>query len=138
MTWTLVDSNVLLDFIENDASWRPWSDLWMERALATGGLVINVVVISEVAASFADRLHLERALPRSLFRRDDIPFEAAYAAGLAHREYRRRGGGRERTLPDFLIGAHAKVMGFTLLTRDPRRYRQYFPDLDIIAPDSHP
>jgi len=42
------------------------------------------------------------------------------------------------TLPDFLIGAHAAVKGYTLLTRDARRYRQYFPDLDIIAPDSHP
>lgn len=110
-----------------------WSGGWQ-----AGGLVINVVVVSEVAASFADRLHLERVLSKSLFRREDIPFEAAYAAGIAHREYRKRGGARQRTLPDFLIGAHAASKGYPLLTRDARRYRQYFRDLEIIAPDTHP
>lgn len=70
--------------------------------------------------------------------REGIPWEAAHEAGRAHREYRRRGGARDRTLPDFLIGAHAQVKGYRLLTRDPRRYREYFPAVDIVAPDTHP
>ncbi|GGD94392.1 hypothetical protein GCM10011390_11450 [Aureimonas endophytica] len=71
-------------------------------------------------------------------RREPFPFAAAFAAGRAHRVYRERGGRRERTLPDFLIGAHALVAGHRLLTRDAARYRAYFPTLDIIAPDTHP
>lgn len=70
--------------------------------------------------------------------REDLGWDAAHQAGQAHLLYRRRGGMRERTLPDFLIGAHALVKGHTLLTRDARRYREYFPTLDIIAPDTHP
>jgi predicted nucleic acid-binding protein len=70
--------------------------------------------------------------------RDDIPYEAAYLAGRAHISYRARGGSRDRTLPDFLIGAHAAVKGYRLLTRDQARYRSYFPNLTIIAPDTHP
>lgn len=77
-------------------------------------------------------------MPASKFLREPIPMEAAFLAGKAHYRYRRQGGERERTLPDFLIGAHALVQGHRLLTRDARRYRTYFPELDIIAPDTHP
>ena len=31
-------------------------------------------------------------------------------------------------------GVHAAVTGYRLLTRDVRRYRTYFPTVDIIAP----
>jgi predicted nucleic acid-binding protein len=40
-------------------------------------------------------------------------------------------------LPDFYIGAHAVMTGYRLLTRDVRRYRTYFPAIDIIAPPRH-
>lgn len=138
MTSTLVDSNVLLDFIEDDPDWRGWSTGWMERALGEGDLVINAIVLSEVAGTFATAEQLNATLPRTYFRREDLPFEAAFVAGKAHFEYRRRGGARQRTLPDFLIGAHASVKGYRLLTRDARRYRAYFPDLDILDPETHP
>jgi len=38
-------------------------------------------------------------------------------------------------MPDFFIGAHAVVAGLPLLTRDVRRYRNYFPDIKLIAPN---
>ena len=55
-------------------------------------------------------------------------------AGKSYLAYRRRGGERRSPLPDFYIGAHAAVHRMRLLTRDTRRYRSYFPGLDIISP----
>ena len=49
--------------------------------------------------------------------------------------YRQRGEQRTSTLPDFLIGAHARVAGYRLLTREPARFRTYFTGLDLIAPN---
>jgi hypothetical protein len=74
-------------------------------------------------------------VPIGIFYREPIPFEAGFLAGKAFAAYRRRGGSKTSPLPDFLIGAHAAVMGHKLLTRDARRYRNYFPKLDIIAPE---
>lgn len=58
---------------------------------------------------------------------------AGFAAGKAYLRYRRSGDKRS-PMPDFYIGAHAAVAGYRLLTRDARRYRTYFPALDIVAP----
>jgi hypothetical protein len=76
----------------------------------------------------------EAALPTSAFRRDSLPWEAAFLAGKWSLSYRRRGGTRRSPLPDFYIGAHAAVAGMTLLTRDAGRYRTYFPTLEVVAP----
>jgi predicted nucleic acid-binding protein len=70
------------------------------------------------------------------FMREALPFSAAYEAGRAYLAYRKAGGVRERTLPDFFIGAHAMVKSYRLLTRDAQRYRGYFPSLDIISPET--
>jgi predicted nucleic acid-binding protein len=66
--------------------------------------------------------------------REPLPSDGAFLAAKAFLAYRRRGGGRRAPLPDFYIGAHAPVRGYTLLTRDRRRYRSYFPSLRVIAP----
>ena len=70
-----------------------------------------------------------------MFRREALPFEAGFLAGKAFLKYRRRGGSRAAPLPDFLIGAHAAIAGYRLLTRDPTRYRSYYPSISLIAPD---
>jgi predicted nucleic acid-binding protein len=70
-----------------------------------------------------------------MFRRDPLPWEAAFLAGRCFLTYRKRGGARRSPLPDFYIGAHAAVAGMTLLTREAARYRTYFPRLDLITPD---
>jgi hypothetical protein len=96
--------------------------------------VINSVIYAEVAAGFADLDDLDAALPPEFLTREHLPWPAAFLAGQAFVRYRRLGGHRPAPLPDFYIGAHAAVAGHTLLTRDPRRYRYYFPKLRIVAP----
>ena len=96
--------------------------------------MVNSLVYTEVSISYRRIEDLEAAVPERLFRRDPLPYEAAFLAGKAFLAYRRRGGVRASPLPDFYIGAHAAVMGYRLLTRDATRYRTYFPTLQIIAP----
>ena len=134
MKTTLVDSNVLLDIATNDAAWFEWSSQALESAANESPLAINAIIYAEVSIGFQRIEDLESAIPSSLFRRDALPFEAAFLAGKAFLQYRRRGGGRATPLPDFYIGAHAAVAGFRLLTRDPKRYQTYFPSVELIAP----
>ncbi len=134
MPATLVDSNVILDVVTEDPEWLDWSASALAVQADRGRLVVNPVVYAEVAARF-DRIEdLEAALPPDYYDRQALPWEAAFLAGRSFAEYRRRGGLRRSPLPDFYIGAHALVAGLTLLTRDARRYRTYFPKLPIIAP----
>lgn len=134
MRSTLVDSNVLIDLFDEASEWRDWSEAMLTRAASRGALVINPIVYAEVAAGFGSLDDIEAALPESYLRRESLPWAAAFLAGRAFVQYRRRGGTRSAPLPDFYIGAHAAVAGHTLLTRDARRYRYYFPKLRVIAP----
>ena len=106
----------------------------LTRCAARGPLVINPIVFAEVSAGFESIDDVEAALPESYVRREPLPWDAAFLAGRAFVQYRRRGGTMSAPLPDFYIGAHAAVAGHTLLTRDARRYRYYFPKLRIVAP----
>ena len=73
-----------------------------------------------------------------MFRREELPYEAAFLAGKAYVIYRRRGGARRSPLPDFFIGAHAAVRGYDILSRDVEGYRSYFPSVTLISPETHP
>ncbi|MCC6617658.1 MAG: type II toxin-antitoxin system VapC family toxin [Chloroflexi bacterium] len=136
MTPVLVDSNVLLDVATDDPKWGAWSSATLARTADEAVLVINALVYAEVSIGFAAIEALEDALPAELFRREDLPYEAAFLAGKAFLSYRRRGGTKRSPLPDFFIGAHAAVSGYRLLTRDATRYRTYFPKLRLIAPEA--
>lgn len=130
----LVDSNVILDVATEDPEWFDWSSSRLAELAEDHLLVINPVVYSEVSVGYETIEGLDRILPLDRFRREPLPWEAAFLAGKAFLRYRRRGGRRRSPLPDFYIGAHAAVRGFRVLTRDPRRYRAYFPTLTLIAP----
>ena len=131
---TLVDSNVILDVFTEDDAWLDWSSAALERCADAGRLLINPIVYAEVSLRFESIEELDDALPREYFVREDLPWSAAFLATQAFLKYRRRGGQRTHPLPDFYIGAHAAIGGYALLTRDPRRYRTYFPKLRVIAP----
>jgi predicted nucleic acid-binding protein len=135
MTAVLIDSNVLLDLMTEDAQWFSWSAASIERAADRYRLVINPIVYAEVSTRYSRIEDLDVALPRTSFDREPIPYEAAFLAGKSFFAYRRRGGLKRSPLPDFFIGAHAAVAGYRLMTRDTSRYRTYFPKLTLIAPD---
>ncbi|HVA87195.1 MAG TPA: type II toxin-antitoxin system VapC family toxin [Candidatus Saccharimonadales bacterium] len=136
MTPVLVDSNVLLDTATADPQWAAWSSATLERVGDEAILVINALIYAEVSIGFDSIEALEEALPSELYRREHLPYEAAFLAGKAFLGYRRAGGTRRSPLPDFYIGAHAAIAGYQLLTRDATRYRTYFPTVQLIAPDA--
>jgi hypothetical protein len=135
MTAVLVDSNVLLDVMTEDARWLPWSAGSLERAADRYRLVINPIIYAEVSVRYSRIEDLEEALPKTMFDREAVPYEAAFLAGKSFAAYRQRRGEKRSPLPDFFIGAHAAVAGYRLMTRDVARYRTYFPKLSLIAPE---
>jgi predicted nucleic acid-binding protein len=135
MTAVMIDSNVLLDVTAKDPQWYSWSAAAVESVGDRFRLVINAVIYSEVSVHYSRIEEVDAALPESVFKREPIPYEAAFLAGQSFLIYRRRGGTRRSPLPDFFIGAHAAVAGYQLLTRDTARYRTYFPKLPLITPN---
>ncbi|MGH7309842.1 MAG: type II toxin-antitoxin system VapC family toxin [Candidatus Rokuibacteriota bacterium] len=130
----LVDSNVLLDVLTEDRTWFARSATRLAVLAEDHALIINPIIYAEVSIGF-DRIEdLDVALAADVFRREDLPWEAAFLAGKCYLKYRRSGGSRQSPLPDFYIGAHAAVRGIPLLTRDRGRYRGYFPRLQLVLP----
>jgi predicted nucleic acid-binding protein len=132
---TLVDTNVLLDVLKEESTWFEWSAVTLESAAAVGPLAINQMIYAEVSVWFDSVEELNVALPPDDFLHLDLPWSAGFLAGKCFNDYRRRGGLKRSPLPDFYIGAHAAVQNLRLLTRDARRYRTYFPTVEVFAPD---
>ena len=134
MPEVLVDSNVLLDVLTEDSQWYARSSARLAAVAEDHTLVINPVVYAEVSIGFARIEDVDAAVPAEFFRREALPWEAAFLAGKCFLRYRRSGGSRRSPLPDFYIGAHAAIRGIPLLTRDAARYRAYFPRLELVLP----
>jgi len=130
----LIDSNVLLDIWQNDPQWSPLSTAALKRLAATEELAINPIIFAEVSVRFASRSQVEMAIDNLTIALLNIPNETAFLAGKAFQQYRKQSGLKTGVLPDFLIGAHAAVLGMSLLTRDTRRYATYFPTVRLITP----
>ena len=131
---TLVDSNVLLDVVTDGQVWGDWSQEQFEQAALKGALVINDVIYADVSTRYASVDDIESILVDLKIELVPIPREALFLAGKAYVQYRAAGGIRTGVLSDFFIGAHAAVEQLPLLTRDVRRYRSYFPTVNLIAP----
>jgi predicted nucleic acid-binding protein len=131
---TLVDTNVLLDVLTNDPEWVGWSIRQLDAAEIRGPLVINDIIYAELSVRFEAIETLDAAVEAFGMVTAAMPRSALFLAGRAFGRYRAAGGARTNVLPDFFVGAHAAVAGWPLLTRDPRRYRTYFPTVELIAP----
>ena len=131
---TLVDTNVVIDVLARDPEWYPWSSRRLEEAAATGPTFVNEITYAELAHRISNEADLRSAvtsLGLSLARASE---SALFLAGRAYAAYRAAGGSRTTLLADFFIGAHAQAAGLSILTRDPRRYRTYFPSVTLITP----
>ena len=133
----LVDTNVLIDILADDAMWFDWSFDQLERALRSGPVFINDVIYAEASIRYRTIEQFEFAIAKAGVVLVAVPKEALFVAGKAFTQYRRAGGTRTGVLPDFFIGAHAEAARLPLITRDPRRYRTYFPKVQLIAPDAN-
>lgn len=131
---TFVDTNVLLDLLKDDSLWARWSERQLAAAAARGPLLATDVVFAELCVGAQTLEEVEATFAVAGVSVTSCPKAGLFLAAKAYLEYRRRGGLRTGVLPDFFIGAHAAIIGAPLLTRDPRRYRTYFPSLELIAP----
>ena len=131
---TAVDSSVLLDLLGPDPEFGPASAQALRTCLREGRLVACEVVWAEVAGQFSSPAEAEEILAGARVEFDAIDRRTALAAAAAWREYRQRGGRRERVVADFLIGAHAQLQADRLLTRDRGFYRAYFAALQLLDP----
>lgn len=130
----LVDTNVLLDVLEDDPEWATWSQGQLDAASATDTLAINAVIYSELSIAFARIEDLEAVITEGALTVELIPHEALFLAGKVFLNYRRARGTQHSVLPDFYIGAHAAVMQWPILTRDVGRFRSHFPTVQLITP----
>jgi len=131
----LVDTNVLLDVVTDDPLWADWSQQQLNAATLRDRLAINPMVYAEFSSRFTRIEDIDALLAAADITVAEMTRPALFLAGQAFKTYRRRGGHRASVLHDFFIRAHAAELGAPLIARDARRYRSYFPTVDLIAPD---
>jgi hypothetical protein len=132
----LVDTNVLVDILEDDSDWADWSISQLRAQSKIHELAINPIIYSELSLTFSTTEALDQAVDDLGLVMLEISRPALFLAGKAFVRYRRQGGNRHDVLSDFFIGAHAAVSGYPLVTRDTRRYTTYFADVELVAPES--
>ncbi len=131
----LVDTNVLVDVLEDDPEWADWSISRLRAQAQVHELAINPVIYAQLSLTFASVETLDRAVRDLALEMLELPRPALFLAGKAFAKYRRAGGRKSNVLADFFVGAHAAVLGCGILTRDPRRYRSYFLTVPLITPE---
>jgi predicted nucleic acid-binding protein len=131
----LVDTNVLVDVLENDPVWADWSAGQLRAQSQVHALCINPVIYSELSLAFDSVSDLDKVITDMELTLQELPRPALFLAARAYLKYRRGAGQKRNVLADFFIGAHAAVLGCAILTRDGRRYRSYFPRVGLVSPD---
>jgi len=130
----LVDTNVLVDVLQDDPQWANWSIGQLRAQASIHQLAINPIIYAEISLSFSTLEGLDSALSTLALELREMSRPALFLAAKAYAQYRKRGGSKLQVPPDFFIGAHAAVEGWPLLTRDASRFRTYFPTLEVVAP----
>lgn len=130
----IVDTNILIDVLADDPQWVEWSAERLREQGRIHELTINPVIYAELSTMFDAVEKLDGVLADMEIGVKEIPRPALFLAGKAFSKYRKGGGSKSGVLADFFVGAHAAVSGFPILTRDSRRYKNYFPTVTLISP----
>ena len=130
-----VDSSVLIDLIGGGAMADAAADA-LRGALRLGPVVVCDVVLAEVCTALKNGSDVLGDLEAAGLVYLATESKAALRAGEMQRRYRQRGGARQRTVPDFIVGAHALLQCNGLITRDASFFRDYFKGLKVIVPGS--
>ena len=131
---TAIDTNILLDIVAPNREFVEASIGVLEEAARSGSLVICDIVYAELSVAFPTQRACDAFLEQNEIRVESLSHAASFLASRLWRNYRRRGGKRNRILPDFLIGAHARLQATRLLSRDRGFYRDMFPPLVVVDP----
>ncbi len=134
----LVDTNVLIDVLEDDPQWADWSIRQLRAQSQVHELAINPIIYAELSLTFSSYERLDAVIAGLGLVLHEVPRPALFLAGKAFARYRKAGGSKTGVLPDFLIGAHAAVQRWALLTRDVQHCRAYFPDVELVSPEQNP
>ncbi len=130
----VVDTNIIIDIAEHDPVWRRWSLDRLSEAVVEGPAVVCDSVFAELSSQYDKVEDVDQVLAALGLVLQPLRKSALFRAGQAYAEYRRNGGEKTNVLPDFFVGAQAVDLGVPLLTRDVKRYRRYFPELELITP----
>ena len=128
-----VDSSVLIEILIGAAQAEA-AEAALRQALALGPVLVCDVVVAEVCSSLRDGDQSMQVLEDMGIRFSEVERKSAIRAGEMQRRYRSRGGTRLRTVPDFIVGAHALLQCSALITRDAGFFRDYFKGLKVIVP----
>ena len=132
----LVDTNVLIDVLNNEPQWADWSIHQLMVRSKIHVLSINPIIYAELSCTFKKVEDLDEVLQVMELKFNQIPKPALFLAGKAFQRYRRQGGVKNSILADFFIGAHAAVSRLPVLTRDTQRYQTYFPTVKLVSPNA--
>lgn len=136
-----LDTNVLIDLLGDDAR-ADEAEGCVRDALTQGPVVVCDVVVSEITAGLGHGADIMDMVESMGIRYSAVERRAAIRAGEMQRRFnqRRKAPGRAaeavRTVPDFLVGAHALLQCSALITRDGGFFRDYFKGLRVIVPKS--
>jgi hypothetical protein len=133
---TLVDTNVWIDCIDTGSAWREWAIEQLQVLSERSPLHVNLIIYTELLVPGPDAGALDALLDVYDTLRTPLPWACTSLAAAAFALYRRKGGVKAKLLPVFYVGAHAAVSNFSVLTRDPSPYKNYFPRLEVFAPSA--
>ena len=130
----LVDTNVWVDCIDEASPWHDRAIEQLQVCSERSPLHVNIVIFTELLIPGPDVRALNAMLDIYDTLRTPLPWATASLTAAAYAMYRSRGGSKHKPLPDFFIGAHAAVSNLSVLTRDPKPYKNYFAKLEVISP----
>jgi predicted nucleic acid-binding protein len=132
----LVDTNILIDVLNNEPIWADWSIEQLREQSEVHVLTINPIIYAELSPAFKEIQELDDHLKTMKLKMIQMPKLALFLASKAFQSYRQRGGVKLNILSDFFIGAHASATQVPILTRDTQRFKTYFPTVPLVAPTS--